>query len=117
VTSALLVELRALEAELHHPGVRSTRARLERLLHPAFHEVGRSGRAYTRETVIGFLETAGAPPTMDASDHVVHPLADGCALLTYRSTRASDGVTLRSSVWLKTMAGWQLFYHQGTPAA
>ena len=43
----LLTHLQTLEVELHHPGVRTSRARLEALLHPDFHEVGRSGRQGT----------------------------------------------------------------------
>ena len=46
-------DLQALEAELHHPGVRCSRERLEQSLHPDFHEVGRSGRQYSRETGAG----------------------------------------------------------------
>jgi len=40
----LLELLRGLEVELHHPGTRCSRARLDELLHPDFDEVGRSGR-------------------------------------------------------------------------
>jgi hypothetical protein len=58
---SLREELRTLEIELHHPGTRCSRGRLERLLHPDFHEVGRSGRRYGRETVIVFLSTETGP--------------------------------------------------------
>lgn len=116
----LLRELRALESELHHPGAGCSRERLEALLHPGFHEVGRSGRRYSREVVIAHLASQPGQPDVVAADHAVHLLAEGCALLTYRSShRAPDGTgtlaSLRSSVWLRTAAGWQLFYHQGTP--
>jgi hypothetical protein len=88
----LLSTLHALEVELHHPGVACDVARLEQLLHPDFHEVGRSGR----------------------------PLGAGVALLTYRSAhRRLDGSleqhTYRSSVWVEGEGRWQLLYHQGTP--
>ena len=118
----LLRDLQKLEAELHHPGVRCSREELERLLHPGFHEVGRSGRPYTRETVIQYLAAAEVQPKVESGDYAATLLADGCALLTYRSAhRQPDGSlidpALRSSVWLLTDLGWQLFYHQGTPAA
>lgn len=120
--SLLLDELRRLEAELHHPGLPCSRERLEQLLHPGFHEVGRSGRPYTRATVLDFLAGQATPPAVEASGYAVHLLAEGCALLSYRSVRrGADGQALepalRSSVWLRTQQGWQLFYHQGTPAA
>lgn len=119
---SLLDTLRTLESELHHPGVACTRERLEALLHPDFHEVGRSGRIYTRETVVEHLATRYAPSAVVASDHRVAMLADGCALLTFRSEdRAPDGTprlaALRASVWLHTPLGWRLRYHQGTPEA
>lgn len=117
----LLHTLRALEAELHHPGARCTRERLEALLHADFHEIGRSGRAYDRQTVIDFLlpQTA-ATQRVEAFDYRVFPLAEDAALLTYRSHHVgADGkighAARRSSVWRRTACGWQLFYHQGTP--
>jgi hypothetical protein len=118
----LLDQLRQLEAELHHPGAGGTRERLEQLLHPDFHEVGRSGRVYNRDTVINYLASARPVPEVEPSGHELRLLAEGCALLTYRSARRGpDGAwteaALRSSVWMRTAQGWQLFYHQGTPSA
>ena len=118
----MLAELRQLEAELHHPGVPCSRERLEQLLHPAFHEVGRSGRPYSRATVIEYLAAQTSSPRVEPEKHAVHLLAEGCALLTYRSAlRCPDGsladAAFRSSVWLRMPQGWQLFYHQGTPAS
>ncbi len=117
----LTAELQALESELHHPGTRITRERLERLLHPEFTEVGRSGRPYTRETVITFLAAQVTQPDVAAANYVARLLGPGVALLTYESAQNSADGTVdlaarRSSVWLQTEMGWQLFYHQGTPA-
>jgi hypothetical protein len=118
----LAAEIQRLESELHHPGVPCSRERLEQLLHPDFHEVGRSGRPYDRETVIRYLAAQLAPPDVQAFGHRLHVLAPDCVLLTFRShQRAGDGrVTneaLRSSIWRLGDPGWQLYYHQGTPAA
>lgn len=119
---ALLQALQALEVELHHPGVRLDARRLGELLHADFHEVGRSGRAYDRQTVAAFLAAQRLPPDVVSERFAVALLAPGVALLTYRSAhRAADGSlvhpTLRSSLWLWTGSAWQLRYHQGTPAA
>ena len=118
----LLAELSALESELHHPGVTCTRERLERLLHADFHEVGRSGTRYTRQTVIDFLADRPSPPRVLAYDHRIERLSDGVALLHFASHGiAGDGTrhsaALLMSVWRHTALGWQLSYHQGTPAA
>lgn len=120
--NSLLAQLRALEVELHHLGVRCSVERLEQLLHPAFGEVGRSGRAYTRATVIGHLAAQTAPPTVASDGFAVAELGTGIALLTYRSAHVEPGQglvhhTLRASVWVRTAAGWQIRYHQGTAAA
>lgn len=119
---SLLDTLRNLESELHHDGAPCPPERLQALLHPDFHEVGRSGRRYTRATVIAFLASNPTLPPVESSDHALYRLADGCALLTYRSVhRAADGspmeTALRSSIWLETADGWKLLYHQGTVAA
>lgn len=120
--TALLAELQALEVELHHPGHPCSRERLEQLLHPGFHEVGRSGSPYTRDTVIQYLAGLASPPAVLSDGFAVTLLEPTLALLSYRSARRSpdgglDLHTLRSSVWQRTALGWQLRYHQGTPAA
>jgi hypothetical protein len=102
----LLATLTALESELHHPGTRCSRERIEALLHPDFHEVGRSGRRYDRETVIRFLAEQGGQPEVVATEHAVSVMGEGAALITYRSARRQpDGSfalrALRSSVWLR----------------
>lgn len=119
---SLLHELQALEVELHHPGVRCSRERLERLLHPEFFEVGRSGRSYSRDTIVSYLSSRDSQPVVSSDAFAVSELGPSVALLTYRSAYLEDGKTLvrhtlRSSVWVKTEAGWQLRYHQGTAAA
>jgi hypothetical protein len=118
--SSLLSTLQALEVELHHPGVACDVTRLEQLLHPDFHEVGRSGRPYDRATVLRFLSERGAPPEVVSGDFAVTVPGAGVALLTYRSAhrRADGGLeqhTYRSSVWVEGEGRWQLLYHQGTP--
>lgn len=122
MTSTLLATLQALEVELHHPGVRCDAQRLDQLLHPDFHEVGRSGRPYDRATVVRFLGEQVAFPPVISDDFALQALGPGIALLSYRSAlRRPDATpenhTLRSSVWVQHGGRWQLIYHQGTPAA
>ena len=119
---SLINELQALEVELHHPGVRCSRSRLEQLLHPDFHEVGRSGRPYDRETVVAYLAALDVQPVVASDGFALVELGPQVALLTYRSAHVEPDQrlvnhTLRSSVWVQSSLGWQLRYHQGTPAA
>jgi hypothetical protein len=118
----LLEHLRSLEVALHHPGVRSNPEHLDALLHPDFVEVGRSGSQYDRRTVIDHLRHGTAQSNVVSDGFTLSALAQGVALLTYRSAhRNVDGGlvnrTHRASVWVETPSGWQLRYHQGTPAA
>ena len=120
--ASLLNRIQALEVELHHPGVRCSRARLEQLLHPDFHEVGRSGRAYDRTTIVEYLASLESHPVVVSESFALVELAPQVVLLTYRSAHEEKGKglvdhTLRSSVWVLSPVGWQLRYHQGTPAA
>ena len=119
---SLLTTIQRLEVELHHPGVRCDVARLQQLLHPDFHEVGRSGREYDRPTVVQVLNEEQPSPQVISDNFSLKQLSPDTVLLTYRSaTRAVENClerhTLRSSIWVRISSHWQLLYHQGTPAA
>jgi hypothetical protein len=119
--SDLAAQLQALESELHSPATRVSREQLEKLIHPEFREVGRSGRQYTREAVIAHLAAEEAQLELVAKNYAAKTLGPGVALLTYESAhRNQDGTlclaALRSSVWVHSESGWKLVYHQGTPA-
>lgn len=111
--------LTALECELHEPRVRRDRARLDELLHPTFSEFGRSGNAYTKTEIITLLLNEQEAVRVHAQDFRVLLLAEGVALLTYKSAHVTAGGTLeraslRSSIWKLGASGWQMLFHQGT---
>ena len=115
--AALLV---GLERELHDPAIRRDRARLHALIDAEYAEVGRSGRRYTKAAMVAHLAQE-APAQIHAEDFQVALLAADVALVTYRSALVThDGAhvdpALRCSVWRRTALGWQMRYHQGTPA-
>ncbi len=115
----LLNTLSRLEHALHHPGSRLTATELDALLHPAFHEVGKSGHAYGREQVLRHLTQHPGPTPTEAHGHQVQWLAPGCALLTYRCVHRDGSPpvhVLRSSIWQQHDGRWCLRYHQGTVA-
>jgi hypothetical protein len=61
------------------------------------------------------------PPTVHAEDFRRVDLEVGVALVTYKSAHIdSEGglqrFSLRSSIWLLGEEGWQMVFHQGTPA-
>ena len=69
-----------------------------------FQEFGSSGRVWTREAILELLATESYdPPAME--DFQCDWIADGVALVTYRTVRADpdsmSSAVLRSSVWLE----------------
>lgn len=108
----ILSELSALEKSFYEPGVRDNRAALERLLAPDFFEFTSSGKNLSREAVIAAVLGAGSVPFV-TSEFQAKELKPGLILLTYRCASGGNS-TLRSSIWEKRPAGWQLLFHQAT---
>lgn len=114
----LLEKLRLLECSLHGER-RNNREWLERLLHPEFPEITRSGVMVDRSETITSLLNEKTASHIISSDFRLTEMGEGCVILHYRTFYA-DGSrpALRSSCWLYSDNGdWTLVFHQGTPAA
>jgi len=117
----LCAHLQACEQALLDPALRRDRKRVSALLTEDFLEFGSSGRVWTRKQILELLETEDyQPPTME--DFECALVADGIALVTYRTVRADavtseKAATLRSSLWTKESGTWRVRFHQGTRAA
>ena len=121
MSDKLLSELRDLELELQQPAVRRSRERLLALLHPDFYEVGRSGRTYAREDVVRNLLSGQPEAEIRSANFRIALLGPNAGLLTYDSAHVGKfgeecRPTHRVSVWVRSASGWQMRYHQGTPA-
>ncbi|AXE32141.1 DUF4440 domain-containing protein [Chromobacterium phragmitis] len=121
-SDGLLTLLRGKEAALHRFDVRRDPDLLDALLNDGFHEIGRSGREYGKQSIIASLlqESADDAPEIRSQDYRLTLLADNVALLNYRSAHLhADGRVenhaLRASIWKKTNGVWRLAHHQGTP--
>ena len=98
---------------------RADARRLQRLLAPDFHEFGASGGELgyegTAELVAGATDVNGAPIAVEQLRGWL--LADGLVMLKYTSGNRGRRAN-RTSLWRRTPDGhWQIFHHQGTPAA
>jgi len=118
--SVLLQELSALESELNRADTRRDRSRMKQLLHPDFEEFARSGRKYSRDEVLSEFTVETNYPSVVSTEFSIADLSEGVALLTYRSAHQNASGELhrhtrRSSLWVRTDAGWQMRFHQGTP--
>ncbi len=103
-----------LERALLTDEVRGDPAAVAALLHPAWEEVGRSGRRWSREELlarIGPLEER-----VDLEVLSVDRVGEA-VLLLWRSVRAGGDATLRSSLWVRSGERWLQRYHQATPEA
>ncbi len=109
-------KLRELEESLWLPETRFSQEYMNRLLSSDFFEFGLSGRIYHREETltVPLQEIKARLPLKDFSVHVVDT---NVFLVTYVSEVMYDKLEMgnRSSLWLKTPAGWKLRFHQGTP--
>lgn len=109
-------KLKELEESLWLPETRFSQEYMNRLLSSDFFEFGLSGRIYHREETltVPLQEIKARLPLKDFSVHVVDT---NVFLVTYVSEVMYDKLEMgnRSSLWLKTPAGWKLRFHQGTP--
>ncbi len=110
-------ELQKLEECLWRSQTRFDRGFMDQTLAYDFFEFGRSGRSYRRD------ETLSAPSqtihaVLPLKDFTVHLIETNVVLVTYVSEVTYGDVIeygRRSSLWSKSIDGWQLRFHQGTP--
>lgn len=109
------------EIELHQHQIRQNKAALDRLIHPSFTEIGKSGESYDFASIIQMMVAEKASNThVHSQNYECIPLEPSVQLLKYESAIVSDNGEIsnyakRCSVWAFIGTGWQLKYHQGTP--
>ena len=114
----IAAHLRACEEMLLASVTRRNRVSVAAMLAEDFFEIGASGRHWTREEILELLESEEySPPSME--DFQCLSIADGVALVTYRTVRldrasGNQSVTLRSSIWTHENGDWRMRFHQGT---
>jgi ribonuclease HI len=107
-------ELEDLERSLLNIDARKSNLMVE-LLSEDFQEFGSSGVIHTKDDVVASLRSE-LPTHISAENVKVRLLSPQTALLTYRACRHTDPpiYSLRSSIWQRGPAGWQMLFHQGT---
>jgi hypothetical protein len=113
----VLEELRRREPIFHTSQFGTTREEFDHAMAPHYWEVGASGRRYSRDFILCFLEQN---PPIDAfsadwqsCDFGLRRLGQDTYLLTY-TLHQGDRVTRRATIWRETAGGWCILYHQGT---
>jgi len=108
--------LETLERQLLNTEVRRSADTLDTLIADDFMEFGASGRRWTKADVLRALPEVQAGGAVHVSELSVKRLGDEHALVTYElmeNGRAGPR-TLRSSLWRRSGASWQIVFHQGT---
>ena len=104
-----------LERALLTDEVRGDPAAVAALLDPAWEEVGRSGRRWSREDRLAVI--APLEERVDLEVLSVDRVGNGSVLLVWRAVSASGEATLRSSLWVRTGGRWLQRFHQATAEA
>ena len=109
------------EIELHQYEVRKNRADIERLIHPSFTEVGKSGNSFNFNSIIEMMSSE-KPSNFHvySQKYECIQLEPSVQLLKYESALVKESGEVsdyakRCSIWAFTGSCWQLKYHQGTP--
>lgn len=111
------------EVELHRYETRQSKADIERLIHPSFSEVGKSGNSYSFSTIIEMIKTEEPSCVrVHSQNYKCIQLEPSVQLLKYESALVGEAGEIseyakRCSIWVFTGTCWQLKYHQGTPCS
>ncbi len=116
----ILSELKKREPVFHRTEFGTTPRDFENMTDADFHEVGASGRRYSRQYVLATLAERHLMPHGDVwetSEFHCIELGPDTYLLTYTLLQDHVRVTRRASIWRRTAGKWQIVYHQGTVVA
>lgn len=103
----------AAERRLLDPAVRTDRTAVDELLHPAFTEIGASGRLWSRKEILDEMPDWQHSIDLLATDIEACRLGDDLIGLRYVCV-APHGRSRRSSLWHRDATGWRIRFHQGT---
>jgi hypothetical protein len=113
---AVMRELMQREPLFHRKEFGTTRKDFEKMLAPAFWEVGASGRRYSRKFVLDVLEERYQKPTeavWEIGDFHCFEIATDNYMVSYTLIQGQR-VTRRTTIWRRTDGSWQILFHQGT---
>ncbi|MCR2783645.1 MULTISPECIES: DUF4440 domain-containing protein [unclassified Microbacterium] len=89
-------------------------AKVERLLHPDFAEIGRSGRRWTREQIVAALAAERDHVTPHPDEWLFNEIAPNVVVITYLLRTESGQSSRHSSIWDTATGTPTLRFHQGT---
>ncbi len=109
-------ELKHLEKLLLKPKIRKSVSELSKILSDEFIEFGSSRNIYDKKDIIKLVQNEVAPKITLTNFKIIQ-LRKEHFLVTYKSLKEEKGnktYSLRSSIWKKEKAKYQILFHQGT---
>lgn len=117
----LSAHIKGLEKTLLSQSVRKNPSVLSELIADEFIEIGKSGKVWTKQTVINALKKESRTEIVITGFNL-KLLAENIALVTYSARHKHKGnippsKSIRSSIWKMVENKWKIVFHQGTPAS
>lgn len=105
--------VQACELALLDPEVRRDAQRVDRLLHPEFVEIGRSGHRWSRAEIVAALAQEHGRVVPETDEWQFDDISPALVLVTYR-IRSASGTSRHASLWDLSGGAPVIRYHQET---
>lgn len=113
MSKELVDQFYALETSLFKKEFLNDKKYLEDILHNDFMEVGKNGSLYYKKDTIEALYGSD-DRKIDIKNFSVRMVSLSMFIVNYVSFHEDGSKVYRTSLWMDTLLGRQLYYHQGT---
>lgn len=86
---------------------------LDNRIHDKFIEFGSSGKVYDKNTIIKYLNALDKDRDIKIVSFKIKEIKDNLIIANYISCK-EELQALRTSIWIRDMTDWKLYFHQGT---
>ncbi|MGM9932308.1 DUF4440 domain-containing protein [Pradoshia sp.] len=110
--SLRILHIKELEESHLKPEIRRSKEEMDWILAEEYREIGSSGKMFDKEDC---LSRELSQDDLSLEQFEYRQLAPDVVLTTYLlRNKTTNRHTLRSSIWKRIEARWQLYFHQGT---
>lgn len=103
----------ALETSLFFKEYLNDKKYLDDILHPDFMEIGKNGSVYHKKDTIEALYGSD-DRKIDVKSFSVRMVSLSMFIVNYISTHEDGTRVYRTSLWMETLKGYSMYFHQGT---
>ena len=113
ITKEISDQFYALETSLFLKEYLNDKEYLEKIFHPDYMEIGKNGNVYNRKETIDALYGSD-DRNIKITGFEVRVMSLSMYRVNYVSTHEDGNRVYRTSIWMETLLGLVLYYHQGT---